>query len=69
LYVDADWGRYKIDRRFYTGYVITLSGGPISWKLQKKRTVALSSTEAEYIAIAEAKDGIYIYIYIYMQIS
>jgi len=60
LYVDADWGRCKIDRRSYTGYVITLSEGPISWKSQKQRTVALSSTEAEYIALAEAtKDGIY----------
>lgn len=61
MYVDADWGRCKIDRRSYSGYVIVLSGGPISWKSQKQRTVALSSTEAEYMALAEAtKDGIYI---------
>ncbi|CAK9827496.1 Retrovirus-related Pol polyprotein from transposon TNT 1-94 [Anthophora retusa] len=60
IYVDADWGRCKMDRRSYTGYVTTLSNGPISWKSTKQRAVALSSTEAEYVALAEAvKDGIY----------
>lgn len=61
LYVDADWGKCQMDRRSYSGYVMTLSGGPISWKSQKQRTVALSSTEAEYMALAETtKEGIYI---------
>lgn len=52
-YVDADWARCSIDRRSYTGYVFTLNGGGISWKSQKQRTVALSSTEAEYMALSE----------------
>lgn len=52
-YSDADWGNCPIDRRSYIGYTFILNGASISWKSQKQRTVALSSTEAEYIALAE----------------
>ncbi|CAD6993124.1 unnamed protein product [Ceratitis capitata] len=44
-YTDADWGGCAIDRRSYTGYIFLLSGAAITWKSQKQRTVALSSTE------------------------
>ncbi|KAK2577806.1 hypothetical protein KPH14_012675, partial [Odynerus spinipes] len=40
IYVNADWGRCKIDRRSYTGYVVMLSNGPISWKSTKQRADA-----------------------------
>lgn len=60
-YVDSDWANCQIDRRSYTGYVFILSNGPISWESKKQRTVALSSTEAEYMGLAEAaKEAIYI---------
>lgn len=37
-----------------------LSGCPISWDSRKQRTVALSSTEAEYMGLTEgAKESIY----------
>uniref|UniRef100_A0A2N9F230 Reverse transcriptase Ty1/copia-type domain-containing protein n=1 Tax=Fagus sylvatica TaxID=28930 RepID=A0A2N9F230_FAGSY len=36
------------------GYVFTLSGGPICWKSTLKFIVAISTTEAEYMAVAEA---------------
>lgn len=52
-YTDADWGNCTIDRKSYTGYAFTLCGAAVSWKAQKQRTVALSSTEAEYMALAE----------------
>lgn len=52
--VDADWGANTIDRRSYSGFAFILAGAPISWEARKQRTVALSSTEAEYIAISEA---------------
>jgi len=35
------------------GYTFILSGGPIAWATQKQRTIALSSTEAEYMALTE----------------
>lgn len=60
-YANADWGGCTIDRRSYTGYVFLLSGAAITWKSQKQRTVALSSTEAEYISLAEAaKEALYL---------
>jgi len=60
-FVDSDWGGCAVDRRSYTGYVFLLNGGPISWDSKKQRTVALSSTEAEYMALSEAtKKAIYL---------
>ncbi|WRX24984.1 Integrase [Theobroma cacao] len=41
-------------RRSQTGYVFTLSGSVISWKVVLQSTVALSTTEAEYMAVTEA---------------
>ena len=37
-----------------SGYVFMASGGAITWRSKKQTTVTLSSTEAEYIALAEA---------------
>lgn len=53
-YVDADWANCPVDRRSYTGHTFVLGGAPVSWESRKQRTVALSSTEAEYIALTEA---------------
>lgn len=59
--VDADWGGNSIDRRSYSGFAFILAGAPISWEARKQRTIALSSTEAEYMAISEAtKEAMYL---------
>ena len=62
-YADADWAGDTDDRRSTTGYVFTIghAGAPISWKTRKQPTVALSTTEAEYMAISDAtKEMIYL---------
>lgn len=59
-YVDADWANCPDDRRSYTGYMFKLAGAAVNWESRKQRTVALSSTEAEYMAMSEAtKEAIY----------
>lgn len=60
-FVDADWGGCVIDRRSYTGSTFILSGASVSWESKKQRTVALSSTEAEYMALTNAaKEAIHL---------
>ncbi|XP_055603735.1 uncharacterized protein LOC129751963 [Uranotaenia lowii] len=49
---DADWGGDPDNRRSTTGYVFTMQGGAISWNVKKQPTVALSSCEAEYMALS-----------------
>jgi hypothetical protein len=51
---DADWAGDINTRRSKTGYVIMLNNGAIAWRSQLQLTVALSTMEAEYMAIAEA---------------
>ena len=59
--VDADWGANAIDRKSYSGFAFVLAGAPISWEARKQRSIALSSTEAEYMAISEAaKEAMYL---------
>ena len=53
-YSDADWAGNPDTRRSTTGFVFTLGGNPISWKSKLQQSTALSSVEAEYIALCEA---------------
>ena len=52
---DSDWAANKEDWRSTTGYCFTLDAeGPhVAWK-SRKHTVALSSCEAEYMALTHA---------------
>lgn len=52
-YTDADWAADAHDRKSTTGYVFFLGSTPITWNSRKQPTVALSSTESEYMALTE----------------
>lgn len=48
---DSDWGRSVENRRSTTGWIFSLGSGAIAWSSKKQAIAALSSTEAEYIAL------------------
>jgi hypothetical protein len=52
-YTDSDWAADKIRRQSVTGYFFKLADGIISWHSHAQKTVALSSTEAEYMALSD----------------
>lgn len=49
--MDPDWGSNKNDRKSYTGFIFKSSESAISWDSRKQKTVVLSNTEAEYMAM------------------
>lgn len=61
-YVDADYAglwKHEDDQdpicvKSRSGYVMTMAGCPISWTSKLQSEIALSTTEAEYIALAQA---------------
>jgi len=52
-FTDADWAGSIDDRKSTSGHLVFCGQTPISWKFGKQRTVAHSSTEAEYTALAD----------------
>eukprot|EP00252_Welwitschia_mirabilis_P018673 TRINITY_DN4156_c0_g1_i5.p1 TRINITY_DN4156_c0_g1~~TRINITY_DN4156_c0_g1_i5.p1 ORF type:complete len:1283 (+),score=262.04 TRINITY_DN4156_c0_g1_i5:125-3973(+) len=60
-YSDANFAGCGDTRKSTTGYVFTLGGGAVSWMSRLQSDVALSTTEAEYIALTEtAKEMIWL---------
>ena len=53
-YLDADWAGDQDDRHSTTGNLLVMAGGPISWLSKKQAVVALSTSEAEYVALSAA---------------
>jgi phosphopantetheinyl transferase (holo-ACP synthase) len=60
-YTDADYAGDKDEYKSTTGYIFYLANGPISYKSKLQPITAQSTTEAEYIALANAtKEATYI---------
>ncbi|CAM8959677.1 unnamed protein product [Rhodiola kirilowii] len=60
-YVDSNYASNKDTRKSTTTLYFTWAGNCINWKSQHQSIVALSSTEAEYIAAVEAiKEAIWL---------
>ena len=58
---DSDYAGDLDKHRSTTGYVFTLAKAPVSWKFTLQSTMALSTTEAEYMTITEAvKEAIWL---------
>jgi hypothetical protein len=51
-YADADYGGCRVTKRSTSGYVFIMSGGPVTWSSKRQATVALSTVEAEYVAMS-----------------
>jgi len=52
-YADANWAESKADRKSNSGYLFKYHGSTISWACRGQSCVALSSAEAEYIALSD----------------
>jgi hypothetical protein len=52
-YADAD-GSMNEDHKALSGYAFLIDRGAVSWCTKKQEIIALSTTEAEYVAIAHA---------------
>ena len=53
-YSDSDWGGDLSTRKSTSGYVFKIGNCTISWRSKRQSIVALSSTEAEYVALSHA---------------
>ena len=53
-YTDSDWAGCADDRKSTSGYAHSFGSGVISWASKKQQTIALSSSEAEYMAATSA---------------
>ena len=51
-FVDADYGGCRDTRQSTSGYVFMMAGGAVTWSSKRQTTVALSTVEAEYVAMS-----------------
>ena len=60
-YCDSDYAADLDRRRSVSGYVFTVGGNTVSWKANLQSVTALSTTEAEFMALTEAaKEALWI---------
>jgi Reverse transcriptase (RNA-dependent DNA polymerase) len=52
-YTDADWAGNIIDRKSTSGYFTFVGGNLVTWRSKKQGSVALSSAEAELVAMVK----------------
>ena len=53
-YTDADWGSNWDNCQLISMYIVKIRDRAVSWKSKKQTSMALSSTEAEYMALCQA---------------
>ena len=52
-YIDSDMAGDIDSKKSISGFMMTFTGGVVSWQSKLQKCVALSTTEVEYIAITE----------------
>ena len=52
-YADSDWASDRITRKSTTDYLVKLANGIFSWNSRAQKSIALSSTEAEYMSLSD----------------
>lgn len=52
-YSDSDWGGDQEGRKSTSGFVFMMNNGAVSWSSKRQTSVALSSTEAEYMGLTQ----------------
>lgn len=53
-YCDADWASDIQERRLVAGYIFLKNEIAISWSTRRKPTVAMSTTDSEYMTVPAA---------------
>ena len=53
-YSDADWAGDVSDRKSMSGYCFIMNGAAVAWSSKKQSCIALSTAEAEYVALSHA---------------
>ncbi|KAF8652304.1 hypothetical protein AX16_004462 [Volvariella volvacea WC 439] len=66
---DSDHAGNLTDHKSTSGFVFYLTGAPITWQSHKQKTVAYLSTEAKYVALAEASKQANWYCNIFLELK
>ena len=53
-YSDSDYAGDLVSRQSISGFILYVLSVPVSWQSKSQKSVSLSSSEAEYIALSEA---------------
>lgn len=60
-YSDFDYAADRLNRKSILGYVYMFAGGSVAWMSRKQKSVATSTTEAEYMVLSTCvKEGLWI---------
>ena len=52
--VNSDYAGDPVSRHSISGFVLYVLGPPVSWRWKSQKSISLSSSEAEYIALSKA---------------